>query len=48
MCPRPELVWTPRAGQPVIGRLGSKKVIGEPGAEVSTLAAERVGQEVAT
>jgi glutamate synthase domain-containing protein 1 len=47
MCPRPELVWTPRAGQPVIGRLGSKQVIGEPGAEVSTLAAERVRQEVA-
>lgn len=47
MCPRPELVWTPRAGQPVIGRLGSKQVIGQPGAEVSTLAAERVRQEVA-
>jgi glutamate synthase domain-containing protein 1 len=31
MCPRPDVVWTPRAGQPVIGRLGSEIVVGEPG-----------------
>ena len=31
MCPRPDLVWAPRAGQPVIGRLGSDAVVGEPG-----------------
>lgn len=31
MCPRPDLVWAPRAGQPVIGRLGSDVVVGEPG-----------------
>jgi glutamate synthase domain-containing protein 1 len=27
----PDLIWAPRAGQPVIGRLGSDVVIGEPG-----------------
>jgi len=31
MCPQPDLVWAPRAGQPVIGRLGSETVVGEPG-----------------
>ncbi len=31
MCPEPDLVWAPRAGQPVIGRLGSDVVVGEPG-----------------
>jgi len=31
MCPQPDLVWAPRAGQPVIGRLGSDVVVGEPG-----------------
>ena len=31
MCPQPGLVWAPRAGQPVIGRLGSDVVVGEPG-----------------
>jgi glutamate synthase domain-containing protein 1 len=30
MCPDPDLVWAPRAGQPVIGRLGSDVVVGEP------------------
>jgi glutamate synthase domain-containing protein 1 len=30
MCPEPDLVWTPRAGQPVIGRLGGEVVMGEP------------------
>ena len=30
-CPQPDLVWAPRAGQPVIGRLGSDVVVGEPG-----------------
>ena len=30
MCPDPDLVWTPRAGQPVIGRLGSEAVVGQP------------------
>jgi glutamate synthase domain-containing protein 1 len=43
MCPTPDLVWTPRAGQPVIGRLGSDIVVGEPGHES---AAAAVGQEV--
>jgi len=43
MCPTPDLVWTPRAGQPVIGRLGSDIVVGEPGHES---AAAVVGQEV--
>jgi len=31
MCPGPDLVWSPRAGQPVIGRVGSDLVVGEPG-----------------
>jgi len=35
MCPDPDLVWAPRAGQPVIGRLGSDLVIGEPGCETA-------------
>jgi glutamate synthase domain-containing protein 1 len=30
MCDEPDRVWTPRAGQPVIGRLGSEVVVGEP------------------
>jgi glutamate synthase domain-containing protein 1 len=30
MCPDPDLVWAPRAGQPVIGRLGSDVVVGAP------------------
>lgn len=33
MCSSPDLVWAPRAGQPVIGRLGSDSVVNEPGAE---------------
>lgn len=45
MCPRPDLVWAPRAGQPVIGRLGSDVVIGEPGAEayLETVGARAAG-----
>ena len=39
MCPNPDLVWTPRAGQPVIGRLGSDVVVGEPGFESAALGA---------
>ena len=38
MCPDPDLVWTPRAGDPVIGRLGSDVVIGQP---------ESIGEEAA-
>lgn len=38
MCPDPDLVWTPRAGYPVIGRLGSDVVIGQP---------ESIGEEAA-
>jgi len=30
MCPDPDLVWAPRAGQPVIGRLGTATVVGDP------------------
>jgi len=30
MCADPDLIWAPRAGQPVIGRLGSDVVVGEP------------------
>jgi glutamate synthase domain-containing protein 1 len=30
MCPEPDHVWAPRAGQPVIGRLGSDVVVGDP------------------
>ncbi len=39
MCAKPDLVWTPRAGQPVIGRLGSDVVVGEPGFESAALGA---------
>ncbi len=45
MCPNPDLVWTPRAGQPVIGRLGSDIVVGEPGHESAALGALALGQE---
>jgi glutamate synthase domain-containing protein 1 len=31
MCANPDLVWSPRAGEPVIGRLGSDVVVGAPG-----------------
>jgi glutamate synthase domain-containing protein 1 len=48
MCPNPDLVWAPRAGQPVIGRLGSDTVIGQPGGEPAIFAAEAAGQEVTT
>jgi len=30
MCQRPDTVWAPHAGQPVIGRLGSEVVVGQP------------------
>ena len=33
MCCDLDLIWAPRAGQPVIGRLGSDVVVGEPGTE---------------
>ena len=45
MCPDPDLVWTPRAGQPVIGRLGSDVVVGEPGFESAALGAPAALQE---
>jgi len=31
LCPHPDLVWSPRAGEPVIGRLGQDTVVGAPG-----------------
>ena len=31
MCPNPDIVWSPRAGEPVIGRLGADEVTGAPG-----------------
>lgn len=34
MCPDPDLVWSPRAGEPVIGWLGQDAVAGTPGAAV--------------
>jgi len=43
MCPDPDLVWTPRAGQPVIGRLGSDVVVGEPGFESAAMGAGAAG-----
>jgi hypothetical protein len=43
MCPHPDRVWTPRAGQPVIGRLGSSAVIGEPASDRPALAAQAAG-----
>jgi glutamate synthase domain-containing protein 1 len=45
MCPEPDLVWTPRAGQPIIGRLGSDAVVGEPSAN-GAVVGETVTQEV--
>jgi len=36
MCPDPDLVWSPRAGQPVIGRMGSSIVIGDPTMEAES------------
>lgn len=38
MCPAPDLVWSPRAGEPVIGRLGQEAVVGTPGAAEEDLA----------
>ncbi len=46
MCPDPDLVWTPRAGEPVIGRLGSDVVVGEPARRGERAAAQLVAQEV--
>ncbi|MBN1459057.1 MAG: glutamine amidotransferase family protein [Armatimonadetes bacterium] len=46
MCAEPDLIWTPRAGYPVIGRLGSDIVIGEPDTADRVGVAETVGQEV--
>ncbi len=47
MCGDPDIVWTPRAGYPVIGRLGNDVVIGEPDSEVEMTRAHPVTQEVA-
>jgi glutamate synthase domain-containing protein 1 len=33
MCPEPDLVWSPRGGEPVIATLGSTEVVGQPGGE---------------
>jgi glutamate synthase domain-containing protein 1 len=30
MCPRPDIVWSPKAGEPVIGRLGEDLIVGCP------------------
>lgn len=35
MCPDPDLVWAPPAGHPVIGRVGSDRVVGEPGSALA-------------
>ncbi|MCJ7750224.1 MAG: glutamine amidotransferase family protein [Armatimonadetes bacterium] len=48
MCPEPDLVWTPRAGQPVIGRLGSDVVIGQPESDGEGAAVQALGREVAS
>ena len=42
MCPQPDVVWAPPAGRPVIGRLGSEHVVGEP----AKRSRARVQQEV--
>ena len=47
MCPDPDLVWTPRAGYPVIGRLGSDVVIGQPESAGEPAAVEALRREVA-
>jgi len=46
MCSGPDLVWTPRAGQPVIGRLGSDDVVGEPRREQPVGVSQPLAQEV--
>lgn len=33
MCPDPEIIWTPKAGDPIICRLGENTVVGQPGPE---------------
>ncbi len=35
MCADPEVVWSPKAGEPVIGRLGEDIVSGEPAAQTA-------------
>ena len=37
MCPDPDRIWAPRAGRPVIGRLGTERVVGDPGAEPTAM-----------
>ena len=39
ICPHPDVVWSPRAGEPVIGRLGQGAVVGAPGSEAREEAA---------
>ncbi len=48
MCGEPEVVWAPRAGEPVIGRLGREEVVGEPAAGGRMAAPQEVasGQHV--
>jgi len=48
MCPNPDLVWTPRAGHPVIGRLGSDVVVGQPEGEGKGAAVHALSQEVSS
>jgi len=43
MCSAPDVVWAPRAGQPVIGRLGSGVIAGEPAVELGASAPELTG-----
>jgi len=38
MCSDPDLVWSPRAGEPVIGRLGADVVVGSPPARIQEVA----------
>ncbi len=45
MCAGPDLVWRPRAGQPVIGRVGSEVVVGEPGSGKEARVPEEVAGE---
>ena len=34
LCPSPEVIWSPRGGEPVIGRQGNERVHGEPAARL--------------
>jgi glutamate synthase domain-containing protein 1 len=38
MCRNPDLVWSPRAGEPVIGTLGEEAVVGAPGPRIGEVA----------